>query len=325
MKRVLAISLALLASCALIFGATLIKPAAPTSDGQYKLGMGTVVSLSADETKATVTTVAVLTDGIGEIVDCVIDCGDFGISFDDVKAKNSQSYLTKGELGDDYGMVAYAGAKAEWYEQAEYFANYVKGMNAKDATYLEMAADTKPADADLLAGCTIAVGDFKKALVKAMGDTLAVTFKSDEVPAISLAMTNSDSISDYDSEADSYGVSMNTEICAVATFDGKVLGAVMDVAQSDLAYNGEGAVSSSFGGTKREKLDSYGMVAYAGAMSEWYEQADHFCDYIKGMTADEISAIEMGEGGKAADADLLAGCTVAVGSFVQIASKAMGK
>ncbi len=325
MKRVLAISLALLASCALIFGATFIKPAAPTSDGQYKLGMGTAVTLSADEAKATVTTVAVLTDGMGEIVDCAIDCGDFGISFDDVKAKNGQSYMTKGELGDDYGMVAYAGAKAEWYEQAEYFASYVVGMNAKEATYLELSADTKPADADLLAGCTISVSDFKTALVKAMGDTLAVTFKSDETPSVSLAMTNSDSISDYDSEADSYPVTMNTDICAVASFDGKVLGAVMDVAQSDLAYNGDGAVSANFGGTKREKLDSYGMVAYAGAISEWYEQADYFCEHIEGMTADEIAAIEMGDGGKAADADLLAGCTVAIGSFIQIASKAMGK
>ena len=325
MKRVLAISLALLASCALIFGATLIKPAAPTSDGQYKLGMGTAVTLSADEAKATVTTVAVITDGNGDIVDCVIDCGDFGISFDDVKAQNSQSYLTKNELGDDYGMVAYAGAKAEWYEQAEYFASYVVGMNAKEATYLELSGDAKPADADLLAGCTIAVADFKAALIKAMGDTLAVTFKCDETPALSIAMTNSDSISEYDSENDSYPVSMNTDVCAVATYEDKALAAVIDIAQTDFSYNSEGAVSTSFGGTKREKLDSYGMVAYAGASYEWYEQADYFCDYIKGMTAEEIAAIEMGEGGKAADADLLAGCTVYIGGFVQIAVKAMGK
>ena len=56
--------------------------------------------------------------------------------------------------------------------------------------------------------------------------------------------------------------------------------------------------------------------------AEWYEQSRNFCKYIKGMTAEEIAAIAMGEGGKAADADLLSGCTVYVGSFIKIAEKA---
>ncbi len=320
MKRVLAISLALLASCALIFGAALIRPNDATAEGQYKLGMGTAVSLGDGEAKSTVTTVAVITDGKGEIVDCVIDCGDFGISFDDVKAKKSGTYLTKNELGDDYGMVAYAGAKYEWYAQAENFAESIKGMDAKDATMLALGSDGKATDADILAGCTIAIGDFKKALVRAMGDTLAVSFESDEAPVLSLAMINKDSIADAD---DAYPVNMVTDICAVATLDGKVLAAITDVADVQFAFGMDGTLASAlFGGTKREKLDSYGMVAYAGAAYEWYEQAYNFCDHIEGMTAADIAAISMSDVGKATDADLLAGCTIAIGDLVKIAEKA---
>lgn len=322
MKRVLAISLALLASCALIFAAALIRPAGNAADGQYKLGMGTVVSLADGEAKATVTTVAVITDGNGIIVDCVIDCGDFGISFDDVKAGKSGEYKTKNELGDDYGMVNYKASDKEWYEQADYFASYVKGMDAKKATLLDIGADGKAGSSDLTAGCTIDISDFKKALVKAMGDTLAVSFKTEEAPVLSLAMINKDSIG---SAEDAHPVDMITDVCAVASFEGKVLAAVTDVCESKFTYAADGALTAqSFGGTKREKLDSYGMVAYAGAKYEWYEQADSFCAYIKGMTSEDIAAIKTTDVGKAQDADLLAGCTVAIGDFVKIAEKALG-
>ncbi len=330
MKRILAISLALLAAAALIFGAALIynsQDKGKVIDGQYKLHMGTYAAPSAvdsEEAKSTVTTVAVITDGEGKIVDCVIDCGDYGLSFDDAKAGKNGTYQTKNELGDNYNMVAYGGSIAEWYKQAEHFADFVKGMDAKEATGLELAADGKGKDADLLSGCTIAVTDFKNALVKAMGDTLAVSFESDETPKLSLAMMNADTIGEA-GEDGSVSVKMTTTLMAVATHDGKVLAAVTDVAEADLAYSAEGKVAKAdYAGTKREKLDSYGMVAYAGAKYEWYEQADNFCKFIKGMSAKEVAKIKMDDAGKATDADLVAGCTITIGDFVKIASKALG-
>lgn len=324
MKRVLATALAFLASAALIFGAAMIKPAEGSVKGQYKLGMGTAVTLNSSEEDgagAAVTTVAVITDGNGKIVDCVVDCSDFKYSFEDAKAQTVKEYPTKNELGDDYGMVAYAGAKYEWYQQAENFANFVIGKDAKDATFLALGADGKAADADLISGCTIAIGDFKKALVKAMGDTLATSFKSDETPVLSLAMTTKDTFSEA---GEGYPADKVTDICAVASYEGKVLASVTDVAETNFVYGQDGALATSdYSGTKREKLDSYGMVAYAGAKYEWYEQADNFCEYIEGMTAEEIAAIDMNDSGKAEDADLTAGCTIAVGDLVKIAEKAL--
>ncbi|MBE6588013.1 MAG: hypothetical protein E7647_06325 [Ruminococcaceae bacterium] len=322
MKRALALALALLASAALIFGAALIRPSENTAEGKYRLSMGTAVTLAADEAKSSVTTVAVITDWNGVIVDCVIDCGDFAMSFDDAKAGKSGIYETKNERGDAYGMVAYGGATAEWYEQAEFFANYVKGMDAKKATLLDLSDGGKAGDADLSAGCTIAIGDFKKALVNAMGDTLAVSFDSEETPVLSLAMINHDAVTEAEG---AYSVTMTTDLCAVASLDKKVLAAVTDVAEAKLSFGEDGTFASgSYSGTKREKLDSYGMVAYAGATHEWYEQADNFCKFIKGMTAEEIAAIKTDDTGKATDADLTAGCTIAVGDFIKIAEKALG-
>ncbi|MBQ4066843.1 MAG: hypothetical protein IJD22_04260 [Clostridia bacterium] len=326
-KRILAIALALLASAALIFGASFIRPA-NNEEGRYTLRMGTFVSPSAvesDKASSTVTAVAVITDASGKIVDCVIDCGDYSISFDDVLAKKNGTYLTKGELGDDYNMLAYSDAQWEWYAQADYFSRYVEGMDARKAALIDLSPDGSGASADITAGCTIGVSEFKSALVKAMGDSLYVSFESESEPALSLALINKDSFSEADEENGSYPFKMTTSLCATAMADGKVLAAVTDIAETSLAYGSDGKVSSaSYGGTKREMLDGYNMRGNSDIGAEWYEQADHFCEFIVGMTADEIAAIEMTEQGKGADADLTAGCTVAVGGFVEIAAKAAG-
>ena len=106
MKRILAISLALLASAALFFGAFFIRPDSGNTDGKYKLGMGTAVTIESDNAEkdgagASVTTVAVITDGAGKIVDCAVDCGQYKIKLDEVKAggkgyeENYKKYLEK--------------------------------------------------------------------------------------------------------------------------------------------------------------------------------------------------------------------------------------
>ena len=65
---------------------------------------------------------------------------------------------TKLEQGDDYNMVTYGGAIAEWYAQATAFAKTAIG---KEADKL----DTLPTEN--ITGCTIGVTTYKAALVKA--------------------------------------------------------------------------------------------------------------------------------------------------------------
>ena len=65
-------------------------------------------------------------------------------------------------------MVAWGGAKAEWKEQAAAFALYVTGKTAAQVSGIAVT-EGRPADADLAASVTIAIGDFQKLIGKAMG------------------------------------------------------------------------------------------------------------------------------------------------------------
>ena len=69
---------------------------------------------------------------------------------------------TKNEQGDAYGMAEYSDPKAiaEWYVQAQAFANATVG---KTATEIDAIDDTA------VAGCTMYAGGYKAALVRAAG------------------------------------------------------------------------------------------------------------------------------------------------------------
>lgn len=60
--------------------------------------------------------------------------------------------------GDAYGMVAWGGSISEWYTQAQVYANTAIGKAPADVANLETEG---------VAGCTIYVGGYKVALVKA--------------------------------------------------------------------------------------------------------------------------------------------------------------
>ena len=66
-------------------------------------------------------------------------------------------------------MVAWAGAIAEWNEQAASFAQYITGKTAADVAGIAITDTTKPADgSDLASSVTIAIGGFQALIAKAM-------------------------------------------------------------------------------------------------------------------------------------------------------------
>jgi len=105
------------------------------------------------------------------ITGCYIDALQAKVSFDAAGALTtdvSVAPLTKNELGPDYGMVAWAGAKYEWNEQAANFAAYVTGKTAADVAGIAVTETTKPADGtDLAASVTITIGGFQALIAKA--------------------------------------------------------------------------------------------------------------------------------------------------------------
>lgn len=75
---------------------------------------------------------------------------------------------TKNQKGADYGMVAWGGAKYEWFEQAASFASYVTGKTAAEVAGIAVNEKTAPTEADLAATVTIAIGNYMALIDKAL-------------------------------------------------------------------------------------------------------------------------------------------------------------
>ena len=107
----------------------------------------------------------------GEIItSCMIDSVQGKVAFDTTGAITSDvtdPVATKNELGENYGMVAWGGAIAEWDAQAASFAAYVTGKTADEVSGIAITEATKPADADLAASVTISVIGFMNLITKA--------------------------------------------------------------------------------------------------------------------------------------------------------------
>lgn len=122
---------------------------------------GGVADKSNDETVAAELTVdaAAVAMVEGKVVAATLDCATpkFTLDGEDVTVSFSK---TKRELGDDYGMLGaqYGSTLAEWYTQAQAYANTAVGKTATEVAALAT---------DGVAGCTIYAGTFKAALEKA--------------------------------------------------------------------------------------------------------------------------------------------------------------
>ena len=116
--------------------------------------------------------IAVVTRKDGVITSCVIDAVQAKIAFDTagiITTDLTAPVATKNELGENYGMVAWGGAIAEWNEQAASFASYVIGKTADEVAGIAVNESTKPADGtDLASSVTIAIGGFMALIAKAM-------------------------------------------------------------------------------------------------------------------------------------------------------------
>ena len=109
----------------------------------------------------------------GVVTSCIIDSLQAKVEINDAGSITTDltvPFATKNELGENYGMVAYGNAKAEWNQQAAAFATYVTGKTADEITGIAVNEATKPADgSDLSTSVTISIGGFQALVVKALG------------------------------------------------------------------------------------------------------------------------------------------------------------
>ena len=287
-------------------------------EGEVKVGLSVLTDVSAADGKITynVMMAAVAVDAQGVITDCVIDGISADVTIGDVTEGWKQSVQTKNELGDKYGMVAWGNARYEWYQQAENFANYVKGKTAEQVSGIAVTESGKPADSDLATSVTITIGDFVQVVKTAANNAKYVADAADTlVLAATPALSGGDG-----------NVQLDMDVTALSKKDGVITGCYIDAVQAKVAFDGDGNVTTDLTAgfqTKNELGDKYGMVAWGNARYEWYQQAENFANYVKGKTAEEIAGIAITESGKPSDADLGASVTIAIGGFQALIQKAM--
>ena len=114
--------------------------------------------------------VAAVTTKDQVISGCYIDALQAKVTFNaqgELTTDVAAAPQTKNELGEKYGMKAYAGAKFEWNEQAANFAAYVTNKTLAEVAGIAITEATKPADGtDLAATVTIAIGGFQALFAK---------------------------------------------------------------------------------------------------------------------------------------------------------------
>ena len=316
--------------------APVAEPEAPVlSEGALKTGL--VISTSVKDSKAAaadaegeakydVTMVAVLVDDNGIIRDCIIDGIASSIKFDAAGAITTDlaaAPQTKNELGENYGMVAWGGAIAEWDAQAAALANFAIG---KTVAELKSGAVSEtgyaPAGSDLATSATIYLGGYVSAIEAAVANAQHLGAQSGDTLKMGTVTGLGDSAAATAEKAGN--AQLNVDVAALTMKDGKITSCVIDSVQAKVAFDAAGAVTSDVTApvaTKNELGENYGMVAWGGAIAEWNEQAAAFAAYITGKTPAEVSGIAITEATKPADADLAASVTISIIGFMNLIAK----
>jgi len=279
------------------------------------------------EAKYDVTIVAVLVDDNGIIQDCIIDGISTSVKFDAegaITTDLTNPPLTKNELGENYNMVTYGGAIAEWDAQAAALAQFAIG---KDAVELRHGAIDEtgyaPEGSDLASSATIYLGGYVEAIEIAAGTAQHLGAQAGDKLNLAVITGIGDSKA---ADAENAGnAQLNVDVTAITMNGETITSCVIDAVQAKVAFDATGAITSEIDGavsSKNQLGEQYGMVAWGGAIAEWNEQAASFASYVTGKTAAEVAGIAIDESTHPTDADLASSVTIAIGGFQALIAKA---
>ena len=324
----------------------------PAAEKTYKLGMGIVVNMDSSATgnaQVDATVATVVTDADGKIVACRLDCAQNKMAIADGAFDKTKAFETKMELGDRYGMGGkpYSpdndgdGRVLEWDAQAKAFEAYAVGKTAAQIDAMEtqeVNGHWISTDKELLAaGCTIQIGDFCDAVVKACNDEQGMTFKTAKAFTLGVAAKTTAE------DSTATDVKMYTDFAASAVIDGKIVASLNDAIQPVITINENNEiVNKKFTATKRELKEDYNMAKYGasqdnngdGKVLEWYKQSAAFSNFVVGKTAAQVAdmatqILDDSHGSTAgyvisADADLLAaGCTIQITAIKAVVAQSV--
>jgi hypothetical protein len=214
---------------------------------------------------------------------------------------------------------------AEWDAQMAAFDAWAIGKTVEYGTGVELVEhnghNVAMNETDLYAGCTMDITAFQAALADALNNT--VEFTTAEEFKLGLGVVTSCSVKET-------SIEMYTDYAAVVTdANDVILAARLDAIQPKIGLEADGTTTGIEDlRSKYTKKDDYGMTVASPIAAEWYTQADAFCAYVVGKVAADLEAIELVEhnGHMVAlnEADLYAGCTMQVGSYIEATVKAIG-
>ena len=127
-----------------------------------------------------------------------------------------------------------------------------------------------------------------------------------------------------ESEAGDAGGEVSTIAAAVLLDgEGRILHTVVDELKTQVSA-AEGSLTLPDDlRTKRQKGDGdYPLAAVSEIGKGWADQADALAKHLEGMTASEVAALKTDDEGRAADPDLLAGCTIRIDGYRDAIAKA---
>ena len=319
-------------------GHTTPEPNAP-AEGALKTGLSVSVKISdslsatadaAGVAKYDVTLAAVTVDDNGVIVSCVIDSIPADIKFDATGTLTggiSDSVLTKNELGENYGMVAWGGAIAEWDAQVAAVAKYAEGKTVAELKNgdIDMTTGKAKDGTDLSSSATIYLAGYVYAIEAAVNNAKHLGAQAgDELVLATLNNTKSSTSATADAAGNAQ---LDADIAVLTRKDGKITSCYIDSLQAKIGFDATGTITTDLSAgvkTKNELGENYGMVAWGGAIAEWNEQAASFAAYVTGKTAAEVAGIAVTETTKPADgSDLASSVTIAIGGFQALIAKAM--
>ena len=311
----------------------------PAAAGAVKTGLAvsTNISESASATaeaegqaKYDVTLAAVTVDDNGVIQSCVIDSIPATVKFDTTGAITSDleaAIATKNEQGENYGMVAWGGAIAEWDAQVKAVADYAVGKTVEELKNgdIDMTTGYAVDGSDLQSSATINLFAYVYAIEAAVNNAQHLGAQAGD--ELVLSTMNKVSGSTAATAEVAGNAQLDADIVALTRKDGVITSCYIDAVQAKIAFDATGAITTDLTApvqTKNELGEGYGMVAWGGAIAEWNEQAAAYASYITGKTADEVAGIAITETTKPADgSDLASSVTIAIGGFQALIAKAM--
>lgn len=305
---------------------------APTETG-VKTGLAVLTdvsgSTSADgdvegRAKVDITVVAVLVADDGTIQDVVIDVVQPYTNFDSEGViVEKKAFMTKRELGFEYGMLNASEIEKEWFEQARAFEDFVRGKTLDEVLSMELDAESRPAEADLSASVTIHVDAYLKALEEAVQNAAVLGANAADTLGLGIVAVNERS---KDAADETNGQTEAYVHYAAASFDadGVLTSVLLDASQAKVDFDAEGQIITDLNVEQQTKLAlgaDYGMARASEIGKEWFEQSEALSTFVVGKDIEDILALA-GEDGEVADEDLRASVTITIDVMLETIVKA---